>query len=104
MEVFEQAHADAAIVAGMMFSVLAATRDDVGGSSTSDDCRNLLRAGSYISSVSEFSVNFAVHAIDLAGAGEGDEFDALGVAGFEAHGGPSGYVEAEAAGNGAVKP
>src|SRR5690606_6662313 len=51
----------------------------------------------------ELAVDSGVQAEDLAEAGEGDELDALGVAGLEAHGGARGNVEPETARRGAVE-
>jgi hypothetical protein len=47
---------------------------------------------------SEFPVDLGVEAPDLAEAGEGDEFDLFGVAGFKAHGGAGRDVEAKTTG------
>jgi hypothetical protein len=49
------------------------------------------------------AIDFSIESVNFAGAGEGDEFDAFGVAGFKTHGGAGGNVEAEAARGGAVK-
>ena len=49
----------------------------------------------------QWPVHEVVEAIHAAFAGEGDEFDLAGVAGFKAHGGAGGDVQAEAAGGGA---